>query len=1047
MGSEGLDILWILVAGSLVFLMQAGFMALESGFTRSKNSINVATKNMTDFVLAFVVYWVFGYALMFGETYGGWVGTTDWVFPFESRTPFLSAFFFFQVMFCATAATILSGAVAERMRYISYVWAALIISGIVYPVFGHWAWNGADGISDGGWLVHKGFVDFAGSTVVHSVGGWASLATLIIIGPRNGRFPKEGPPQKINGANLPLSVLGALLLYLGWFGFNGGSTLALTERVPHIIANTALAGATGSIAALAIGGIIRKQPDVDLIVNGALAGLVAITANCHCVAAWEAGVIGVVGAIVMLCCDRLLEWLRIDDAVGAIPVHLSAGIWGTLAVALFGDPEILGTGLTMTQQLSVQALGIAAAGVWTFFAVYLSMWVLNKISPLRVTAEEEEMGLNVAEHGASTELIDLLSAMTRQGKAGDLSMRVPVEPFTEVGQIARRYNSVMEMLQGAVNRAESVVRDIQDGIITVSRHGAITSANPGAEKLFGYSLDEILQKPVSTLFAMPGGTAVDLPILIKASRTARGGELRGLRKGGKPFSAEIRLSRTELNGEPLFTGLVKDITERKEAEDALRANRELVRRHNTALAQLAEAHRSMSGDLDGMLPIIARTAADTLEVDRVTLWRFSGSMDQLVLERTYKGSSAPDTGVTDKPLMVSMAEIPTFAAAVYAGPAICVSDTAQDRRTMGLWTDYLKPKQIQSLLAVKLHIGGRLWGVLLFEDCHQTRIWLPEEEVFAGSVANHAALAFEDSSRREAEEAVRQMNMALEERVKQRTGELEHSNIELREAMDTLKLTQKHLVQNEKMAALGELVAGVAHEINTPVGVAVTAASHLEQRTRKFLEAYRAGAMKRSDLDAYVNTTEESSAMLLANLSRAAELVQSFKKVAVDQSSEARRTFNLRAYLDEILLSLRPKLKKTLHEVQITCPDDLEINSFPGLYSQVVTNLIMNSLIHGFGDNTSGGIMTLNFAPDGDRLHFEYTDNGKGISEDHLSRIFDPFFTTRRGSGGSGLGLHLLYNIVTANLGGTVECRSTVGEGTTFSIVLPLERGEETHEQ
>lgn len=1043
MEDRSLDILWILVAAALVFMMQAGFMALESGFTRSKNSINVAIKNMTDFVLAFVIYWLFGYAIMFGFTYDGWFGTTDFAFPFEEKSPWLSAFFFFQVMFCATAATIVSGAVAERMRYLSYVWASLIISGLVYPVFGHWAWNGADGISDGGWLVKMGFVDFAGSTVVHGVGGWSSLAALMILGPRIGRFPKDGPPQKINGANLPLSVLGGLLLYLGWFGFNGGSTLALDGRVPHIVANTGLAGATGSIATLALGGLIRKKPDVELTVNGALAGLVAITANCHAVDAWEAALIGVVGGWVMLACEALLERFRIDDAVGAIPVHLAAGVWGTLAVALFGDPEILGTGLTMGAQLAVQALGIGAAALWTFLSVFIILWVINKAFPLRVTAREEEMGLNVAEHGASTELIDLLSAMTRQGQAGDLSMRVPVEPFTEVGQIARRYNAVMEMLQRAVNRAESVVRDIQDGIITISRKGVITSVNPGAEKLFGYAVDDLLERPVGMLFALPGGHSVDLPILLKASGTPRGGELRGVRKGGKPFAAEIRLYRSEADGEPLFTGLVKDITERKEAEDALRANRELVRRHNAALSQLAETHRT-GPDLESKLALIAQAAAESIDADRVTLWRFSGTMEQVVLERVYRRGETGAPAEPAKSVMLTLAEMPTFAAAVYAGPAICVSDTAQDRRTMGLWTDYLKPNGIHALLAVKLHLGGRVWGLMLFEDCRAPRIWLPEEEVFAGSVTNHAALAYEDSSRKEAEEAVRQMNLALENRVQQRTSELERSNVELREAMDALKHTQKHLVQSEKMAALGELVAGVAHEINTPVGVAVTAASHLEQRTRKFLEAYRNGGMKRSELEGYVATTEESSAMLLANLTRAAELVQSFKKVAVDQSSEARREFNLRAYLDEVLLSLRPKLKKTRHTVAVDCPDDLDINSFPGLYSQVVTNLIVNSIVHAFGDDEAG-TLTLAFRAEGDRLEFTYSDNGKGIPESHLGRIFDPFFTTRRGTGGSGLGLHLLYNIVTANLGGTVECRSTVGEGTTFHISLPLERAEETH--
>ncbi|MCZ6678009.1 MAG: hypothetical protein O7E52_12240 [Candidatus Poribacteria bacterium] len=241
--------------------------------------------------------------------------------------------------------------------------------------------------------------------MVHSLGGWLVLAALLVIGPRTGRFSKDAKPKKITGSNLPMSVLGVILLWLGWFGFNGGSLFALNAQVASIIVNTVLAGTSGAIIALAVGWPMRKIPDVSLLINGSLAGLVAITASCHAVPTTSAVIIGGIGGLVMLGVEHLLERFRIDDAVGAIPVHLGAGIWGTLAVALFGKPELLGSGLSIQSQLSVQILGIATCAVWAFGVAYLILRVINQFLPLRVTPEAEHNGLNVSEHGATTEVL------------------------------------------------------------------------------------------------------------------------------------------------------------------------------------------------------------------------------------------------------------------------------------------------------------------------------------------------------------------------------------------------------------------------------------------------------------------------------------------------------------------------------------------------------------------------------------------------------------------------------------------------------------------
>ena len=362
---QALDIAWVLIAAALVMFMQAGFSSLESGMVRSKNSINVAGKNFADFSLTTGVFWVFGFALMFGTSVGGLFGSSG--FFFSESAPFLMAFFFFQIGFAGTSTTIMSGAVAERMRFSSYIIAALVFSAAIYPVFGHWAWGSLAG-GEPGWLEDLGFIDFAGSTVVHSVGGWMALAMVLILGPRIGRFGKDAVP--IHGHDIPLVTLGVFILWFGWFGFNGGSTLGLTPDVPAIIVNTMLAGAFGGLTALGLTGWRDERVDVPTIMNGSLAGLVGITASANIVSTIDAVAIGAIAGVVMYGVTQLLERLEIDDVVGAVPVHLAAGIWGTLAVALFGATEAWGGGSRLSQ-LWVQGIGIFFAFVWAFGIGYV----------------------------------------------------------------------------------------------------------------------------------------------------------------------------------------------------------------------------------------------------------------------------------------------------------------------------------------------------------------------------------------------------------------------------------------------------------------------------------------------------------------------------------------------------------------------------------------------------------------------------------------------------------------------------------------------------
>jgi Signal transduction histidine kinase regulating C4-dicarboxylate transport system len=352
-----------------------------------------------------------------------------------------------------------------------------------------------------------------------------------------------------------------------------------------------------------------------------------------------------------------------------------------------------------------------------------------------------------------------------------------------------------------------------------------------------------------------------------------------------------------------------------------------------------------------------------------------------------------------------------------------------------LLSEWTIMRSLRRLVAAADRLGG---GDL------KTRSGLSHDEAELGLLAKAfdqmaEGLEQREEQRRTAEEEVLRLNRDLEERVEQRTRELAEANQDLREAMDGLRRTQNQLVQSEKMAALGGLVAGVAHEINTPVGIGVTAVSHLGQKTREIRTLYDKDEVRRSDLEDYLAVAQETADMTLGNLERASELIRSFKKVAVDQTTEERRPFKVREYIDAILLSLRPRLKKTRHRVEVRCDPDLMVESYPGAFSQILSNFVLNSLTHAFDEGQEGHMVVEAAASDG-LLTLTYSDDGRGMEPEVLQRVFEPFFTTARSKGGSGLGLSIVYNLVTQTLGGTISCESAPGRGATFTVTVPLGR-------
>ncbi len=439
---ESLDLLWILICTVLVAFMQLGFLCLEAGAVRRKNSINVGVKNIYDLILSVGLFLFVGKGIMFGYSYFGLFGN-----PFDDFSSIDQnqriTIFLFQAMFAGTAATILSGAIAERLKFRAYLVLIIVLGLMVYPVVGHWTWSDLFYDTNRGWLGSKGFTDFAGSSVVHSVGGASALAVAYVLGPRIGRFGED--KLNIRSSDPTLSFVGTLLIWVGWFGFNAGSALAFEERISSILIVTIL----GSVGGVLGGRLIeilngKKYIDVWSLMVGLMGGLVGITAGCYWFSPFQGFLVGFIGGIFGVLGIHLLNKLKIDDVVGAIPVHLFSGIWGTIAVALFAHQNVeKWFELSFIRTISIQSVGAIAIPLYAFIIMYITSLILKRLSKLRVSEEAEMLGLNIYEHGASTATNDLIEAMNSQISRGSFDQLIEVEVGTEVGEITTAYNRVI----------------------------------------------------------------------------------------------------------------------------------------------------------------------------------------------------------------------------------------------------------------------------------------------------------------------------------------------------------------------------------------------------------------------------------------------------------------------------------------------------------------------------------------------------------------------------------------------------------------------------
>jgi Amt family ammonium transporter len=396
-GALALTFVWMIVTGSMVFFMQAGFALVEAGFTKAKNTVNVMTKNFMDFCIGGLAYFFFGYAIMYGDTIGGFIGSNGFLLLGDFYDVSEARDWFFQMVFAATAATIVSGSMAERTKITAYLAYSFLISAIIYPISGHWHWGG-------GWLYNMGFHDFAGSGIVHMIGGLVGLTGAYLVGPRNGKYNKDGSANDMKPTNVPYVVLGGLILFFGWFGFNPGSTLNGSDlRMSVIAVNTFLAGCAGATVVLYIGLVRTGKANIVAGVNGALAGLVGITAACAVVAPWAAAVIGALSGFVLMWAEKFIEHtLKIDDPVGASAVHGFVGFFGVIMVGVFADGtygDVSGLIAGNVGQLVTQIIGAVALAAWALIMGFVMFSIIKAGIGLRASDDEQTQGLDITEHG------------------------------------------------------------------------------------------------------------------------------------------------------------------------------------------------------------------------------------------------------------------------------------------------------------------------------------------------------------------------------------------------------------------------------------------------------------------------------------------------------------------------------------------------------------------------------------------------------------------------------------------------------------------------
>jgi len=529
---NSINTLWVLLCGFLVFLMQLGFSMIETGSVRSKNTINVAMKNLIDTVFGIAFFWLIGYGIMFGFDFNGIIGLNG--FAIDGSNPKENTFFFFQAMFAATAVTIISGTIAERIKFNGYIVIAIVVTSFIYPLFGHWAW------ADHGWLKELGFTDFAGSTVVHSMGAWIGLVGTLFLGPRLGKFSK-GKVNYFAPSNHNFIVFGVFILFFAWFGFNAGSLLVFNDTVSLILLNTLIGASFGGIAGWLLTFISKEKVAIEIFAFGIVSGLVAITAGCDQFTLVESAFVGFVATLIMFVSDKYLTHvLKIDDPLSAVAIHGVVGIWGTLCVGFFGA---IPNDLSRFEFILVQGLGIFVAIITAIILGSMLFFILYKCNLLRVRKKHEVVGLNVSEHNAKLPWVDTIDSISAIMKTGNFKKKIYEERGTEVGLVAKSFNVLLDILkkeQIHLKKSNTILKQksqIDQLTQIMNRRGLLDSlknCNPFDANLSMIVVDIDKFKNINDTFGHNVGDSV-LKELSQILKTEVKGKSKVARWGGEEF--------------------------------------------------------------------------------------------------------------------------------------------------------------------------------------------------------------------------------------------------------------------------------------------------------------------------------------------------------------------------------------------------------------------------------------------------------------------------------------------------------------------------------
>ncbi len=1005
--ADPVDIAWLLVAAALVLFMQVGFTALESGLVRSKNSINVAIKNFANFLVAASLFWLFGFGLMFGRSAGELIGSSS--FLFDSNSSFLVAFFVFQLGFIGTATTLISGAVAERMRFGGYVALAIFVAAITYPVFGHWAWQDRtlQG-GTGGWLRNLGFMDFAGSTVVHSVGGWVALAAILILGPRIGRFGSGAVP--IRGHDLPLTTVGVFILWVGWYGFNGGSTFGMTPDVPEIILNTTIAAAFGGVVGMALTWRLDERPDVTTIMNAALAGLVGITASANIMEPWQAAVIGGVAAVVMKAAAVLLERLEIDDAVGAVPVHLAAGIWGTLAVAFLGDVNAFPEASGRLEQLGIQLVGIGTCCAWAFGVSYVVLTSIDRVVPFRVDPEGELAGLNIAEHGATTEIADLLYDMDEQRRSGDFARPIRVEPHTEVGQIAAEYNRVLETIARRTDSLQLLQRTAAEANQSTSVDEALAAALDEICRFMGWpvghaylaSSDEP-SRLVSTVWNIRD------PNRYAAFRAATEEEVWTVGRGLPGLALQT--------GEPVIAW----------PDDALNAARVEVVGDKDVLGRIPIPIPSDRGKRAGewkelglgaglAVPIlVGETTVGVFEFFADDAFRPDLELLELLLSVGTQLGRVVERQRSEEARLRAL--IDNMPAGVYLrdleGRFILVN--REYEHFYGLWNDEIRGKtfpevSMRSSLDLDAAAVVQADRDVIASGEALRREW---RLTAAGKERVVADVRFPVLNAAGEMVAVAGIDIDI-------TAQKRHE-AELAELLRRVEMARD--AANEAAAAKSRFLANMSHELRTPLN-AIIGFTRLVSRN--------AGSLPERQVN-NISKILVSAQHLLGLIDEILDL----SRIDAGEVEIETGPVDVIDVLQEVADSFEPLLERPRVQMYVAVdPHIPTVVTDREKLKQILLNLCSNAVK--FTDEGTVGMRAR--AVDG-RLRIEVADTGLGMSEDEMGRVFEEFqrsdSTAARVRGGTGLGLTISRRLARA-LGGDITVKSRLGVGSQFTLELPL---------